>query len=154
MANPANASETGGWHGRLADEVVTGLARSFAVGISPLCFFPVWKKCIRCFCCCMMSCHETICKIKQHDIRIEFHFFHNKQNHTKIIFPSICHGEISYVCCALRVSIGSGTCWSQQKKNAKWCNWRHLHSQLHMDPMRTKISPTKSCLKMFFLFSR
>ena len=60
----------------------------------PTVFFCV-KKMHPMFFCCMMSCHETICKIKQHDIRIEFQFFHNKQH--PYIHPSAMVRSVLFV---------------------------------------------------------
>lgn len=150
MANPVNASETGGWHGRLADWSSQSLA--VLLWNFPTVFFCV-KKCNRCF-----LLHDfmswTICKIKQHDIRIEFQFFSQQTKSYKIQISIHLPWWDQFYLLRFASLIGSGTCWSQQKKTAKWCNWRVSPQPApHGSLWELKISPTKSFLKMFFLFS-
>lgn len=149
MANPVNASETGGWHGRLADWSSQSLA--VLLWNFPTVFFCV-KKCNRCF-----LLHDfmswTICKIKQHDIRIEFQFFSQQTKSYKIQISIHLPWWDQFYLLRFASLIGSGTCWSQQKKQQNGATGECLHSQLHMDPYGNLKYPLQSHFWRCFSFS-
>lgn len=107
--------------GRLADWwIVTGLARSFAGGISPRVFFCVKKMHPMFFCC--MSSHVMKQFVKLNSMMSELNsncFTTNKIIQNPYIHPSAMVRSVLFVALC-----ENGTCWSQQKKTQIWCNWR------------------------------
>ena len=91
---------------------VTGLARSCAGGISPR-FFSVWKKCIRCFFAAWCHVMKQFVKLNSTISELNSNFFTTNNIHISIHLPWWDQF------CLLRFArmIGSGTCWSQQKKS-------------------------------------